>query len=111
MKKQLATLLLAAAVTLQENGSRTAVTLTLPQQAAQKVTSLQLGFAVEGADVRFAFADALPATVQAYRYQDGRLQIYLSGREALLDADGSIALGEICLAEGQTGSALSLIHI
>ena len=117
MKKQLATLLLAAAltlaalpaaaqendpaVTLQKNGSRTAVTLTLPEQAAQQVTSLQMSFTVEGAAVTFAFADNLPATVQEYRYQDGRLQLYLSGRTALLDGNGSVRLGEIRLADGQ----------
>lgn len=121
MKKQLATLLLAAAltlaalpaaaqendpaVTLQKNGSRTAVTLTLPEQAAQQVTSLQMSFTVEGAAVTFAFADNLPATVQEYRYQDGRLQLYLSGRTALLDRNGSVRLGEIRLADGQDADA------
>lgn len=121
MKKQLATLLLAAAltlaalpaaaqendpaVTLQKNGSRTAVTLTLPEQAAQQVTSLQMSFTVEGAAVTFAFADNLPATVQEYRYQDGRLQLYLSGRTALLDGNGSVRLGEIRLADGQDADA------
>lgn len=121
MKKQLATLLLAAAltlaalpaaaqendpaVTLQKNGSRTAVTLTLPEQAAQQVTSLQMSFTVEGAAVTFAFADNLPATVQEYRYQDGRLQLYLSGRTALLDGNGSVRLGEIRLADGQDAEA------
>lgn len=113
MKKQLATLLLAAALTLwalpasaeaapegvqlETSGGSTAVTLTLPEEiVGQGITSLQLSFAVQGGDVKFDFADNLPATVQEYRYQNDTLTIYLSGRDALLNSGtDSIRLGEV----------------
>lgn len=110
MKKQMATLFTAAALTLwalpalaaspegvqlTANGSNTTVALTLPQYAGQQgVTSLQLSFTVQGGDVEFDFADGLPATVQEYRCKGDTLTLYLSGRDQLL-ADNSIQLGQI----------------
>lgn len=110
MKKQMATLFTAAALTLwalpalaaspegvqlTANGSNTTVALTLPQYAGQQgVTSLQLSFTVQGGDVEFDFADGLPATVQEYRCKGDTLTLYLSGRDQML-ADNSIQLGQI----------------
>lgn len=117
MKKQLATLLLAAALTLwalpasaqaaregvqlETSGGSTVVTLTLPQETVQQgVTSLQLSFDVQGGDVKFDFADTLPATVKEYRCNDNTLTLYLSGRDTLLDSGAeSVRLGEISVAK------------
>lgn len=118
MKKQMATLLLAAALTLwalpasaqtaregvqlETTGGNTSVALTLPQStAAQGITSLQMSFSVQGGDVKFDFADNLPATVQESRYKNGTMTIYLSGRDKLLDENGSIQLGEISVTNAR----------
>ena len=124
MKKLLATLLLGAAltvgalpaaaagtdgtVTMQPDGDRAAVTLSVPEGADQDATALRLRFQVEGQDATasFAFADGLTSTVQQYRYDaaTGTLTLYLAGQEALLQ-DGSVALGEICLSAAPGTSA------
>lgn len=124
MKKLLATLLLGAAltvgalpaaaagtdgtVTMQPDGDRAAVTLSVPEGADQDATALRLRFQVEGQDATasFAFADGLTSTVQQYRYDAsaGTLTLYLAGQQALLQ-DGSVALGEICLSAAPGTSA------
>lgn len=125
MKKLLATLLLGAAlavaalpvsargtdgtVTLTADGNAAAVSLALPQEAAQGVTALRLSFEVESSEpveAEFIFDAALPGTVQQYRYDaaSGRLNVYVAGREDLLP-DGNAALGEVRVESSQTGTA------
>ena len=75
-------------VTMTAQGDRATVTLTLPADEAEGVTSLRLSFDVqtgEGADLQFTFAEGLKSAVQQARYNAaaGRLTVYLSGREAL----------------------------
>lgn len=125
MKKLLATLLLGAAlavaalpvsaqgtdgtVTLTADGNAAAVSLALPQEAAQGVTALRLSFEVESSEpveAEFVFDAALPGTVQQYRYDaaSGRLNVYVAGREELLP-DGNAALGEVRVESSQDTTA------
>lgn len=125
MKKLLATLLLGAAlavaalpvsaqgtdgtVTLTADGNAAAVSLALPQEAAQGVTALRLSFEVESSEpveAEFVFDAALPGTVQQYRYDaaSGRLNVYVAGREDLLP-DGNAALGEVRVESSQATTA------
>lgn len=125
MKKLLATLLLGAAlavaalpvsaqgtdgtVTLTADGNAAAVSLALPQEAAQGVTALRLSFEVESSEpveAEFVFDAALPGTVQQYRYDaaSGRLNVYVAGREDLLP-DGNAALGEVRVKSSQATTA------
>lgn len=125
MKKLLATLLLGAAlavaalpvsaqgtdgtVTLTADGNAAAVSLALPQEAAQGVTALRLSFEVESSEpveAEFVFDAALPGTVQQYRYDaaSGRLNVYVAGREELLP-DGNAALGEVRVESSQASTA------
>lgn len=125
MKKLLATLLLGAAlavaalpvsaqgtdgtVTLTADGNAAAVSLALPQEAAQGVTALRLSFEVESSEpveAEFVFDAALPGTVQQYRYDaaSGRLNVYVAGREELLP-DGNAALGEVRVESSQATTA------
>lgn len=125
MKKLLATLLLGAAlavaalpvsaqgtdgtVTLTADGNAAAVSLALPQEAAQGVTALRLSFEVESSEpveAEFVFDAALPGTVQQYRYDaaSGRLNVYVAGREDLLP-DGNAALGEVRVQSSQATTA------
>ena len=97
------------AVTMTAEGDRAAVTLTLPDDQAEGVTSLRLSFDVQTgreADVSFAFDGSLKSTVQQARYNAaaGRLTVYLSGREALF-TDGTLSLGEIRLSGTQNLTA------
>ena len=89
-------------VTMAAEGDRAAVTLTLPAQQAEGITSLSLSFDVqtgEEAQVQFDFDDGLQSSVQQARYNAsaGRLTIYVSGRQTLF-TDGTVTLGEICLS-------------
>lgn len=125
MKKLLATLLLGAAlavaalpvsaqgtdgtVTLTADGNAAAVSLALPQEAAQGVTALRLSFEVESSEpveAEFVFDAALPGTVQQYRYDaaSGRLNVYVAGREELLP-DGNAALGKVRVESSQASTA------
>ena len=125
MKKLLATLLLGAAlavaalpvsaqgtdgtVTLTADGNAAAVSLALPQEAAQGVTALRLSFEVESSEpveAEFVFDAALPGTEQQYRYDaaSGRLNVYVAGREELLP-DGNAALGEVRVESSQASTA------
>lgn len=125
MKKLLATLLLGTAlavaalpvsaqgtdgtVTLTADGNAAAVSLALPQEAAQGVTALRLSFEVESSEpveAEFVFDAALPSTVQQYRYDaaSGRLNVYVAGREELLP-DGNAALGEVRVESSQASTA------
>lgn len=125
MKKLLATLLLGAAlavaalpvsaqgtdgtVTLTADGNAAAVSLALPQEAAQGVTALRLSFEVESSEpveAEFVFDAELPGTVQQYRYDaaSGRLNVYVAGREDLLP-DGDAALGEVRVKSSQATTA------
>lgn len=125
MKKLLATLLLGAAlavaslpvsaqetngtVTLTADGNAAAVSLALPQEAAQGVQALRLSFEVESTEpveAEFVFDAALPGTVQQYRYDSatGRLNVYVAGRDALLPG-GSASLGEVRVASSQAATA------
>lgn len=124
MKKLLATLLLGAAltvgalpaaaagtdgtVTMQPEGDRAAVTLSVPEGADQDATALRLSFQVEGGDAAasFLFDEELTATVQQYRFDaaTGVLTLYLAGADPLLQ-EGSAELGELCLSAGRGATA------
>ena len=96
-------------VTMTAEGDRAAVTLTLPAQEVEGVTSLRLRFDVqtgEGAQVQFVFDQSLQSAVQQARYNasTGQLTIYLSGRQPLF-TDGTVSLGEIRLSGAQNLTA------
>ena len=116
MKKRIATLLVGAAllaaalpvwaadtagtVTMEAEGDRAAVCLTLPDQADQSATALRLTFQVEGGDAKaeFLFDQGMNCPVQEYRYEEssGQLTVYLAGDKPLFQ-DGSAQLGTIRL--------------
>lgn len=122
MKKRFAILLLAVSlllalswpasaqdavgtVTMTADGDRAAVTLSLPAQEVDGITSLRLSFEVQtddAATVEFVFDEGLQSSVQQARYNAsaGRLTIYLSGRQAMF-TEGAVSLGEIRLSASQ----------
>lgn len=124
MKKLLATLLMGVAlmgaalpawaadtagtVTMEAKGDQAAVSLSLPDQADQSATALQLTFQVEGGDAKaeFLFDKGLTCSVQEYRYEEssGQLTVYLAGDKPLFQ-NGSAKLGTIQLKANKGASA------
>ena len=121
MKKLLAALLLGlvlgvAALPVSALGAQGDVTLTarkdgadvalaLPEDEAEGITALSLGFTLEGGPVEgasFDFAAGLDSTVQEYRYdaQTGRLNIYIAGGQEVLPG-GTAELGRITVQAPQ----------
>ena len=92
-------------VTMTADGDRAAVTLSLPAQEVDGITSLRLSFDVQtddAATVEFVFDEGLQSSVQQARYNAsaGRLTIYLAGRQAVF-TEGTVSLGEIRLSASQ----------
>lgn len=116
MKKLFATLLLgsmmaaaALAVSAEESGAvvltpstdGAQVSLNLPSDTTQDITTMRLSLTVTSTDpldAKFVFDDAIESSVQEYRYDadSGRLNVYLSGRSNLF-ADGTLDLGQVQL--------------
>ena len=116
MKKLFATLLLgsmmaaaALAVSAEESGAvvltpstdGAQVSLNLPSDTTQDITTMRLSLTVTSSDpldAKFVFDDAIESSVQEYRYDadSGRLNVYLSGRSTLF-ADGTLDLGQVQL--------------
>lgn len=116
MKKLFATLLLgsmmaaaALAVSAEESGAvvltpstdGAQVSLNLPSDTTQDITTMRLSLTVTSTDpldAKFVFDDAIESSVQEYRYDadSGRLNVYLSGRSTLF-ADGTLDLGQVQL--------------
>lgn len=107
-------------VLIEPNQDRAEITVTLPEEQQEEITSLRLGFQLkvvkgepEGVKASFLFAENLPAAVQEYRYQKEKetLYVYLSGREDLFK-EQQLSLGTILLESSQEDGAqvsLSLI--
>ena len=116
MKKLFATLLLGSmmaaatlAVSAEESGAvvltpstdGAQVSLNLPSDTTQDITTMRLSLTVTSTDpldAKFVFDDAIESSVQEYRYDadSGRLNVYLSGRSTLF-ADGTLDLGQVQL--------------
>lgn len=116
MKKLFATLLLgsmmaaaALAVSAEEGGAvvltpstdGAQVSLNLPSDTTQDITTMRLSLTVTSSDplnAQFVFDDAIESSVREYRYDadSGRLNVYLSGRSTLF-ADGALDLGQVQL--------------
>lgn len=116
MKKLFATLLLgsmmaaaALAVSAEESGAvvltpstdGAQVSLNLPSDTTQDITTMRLSLTITSSDpldAKFVFDDAIESSVQEYRYDadSGRLNVYLSGRSTLF-ADGTLDLGQVQL--------------
>jgi len=98
-------------IELKPDKNKAEVILTMPQFAAEKVSSLQLSLDIttntSAADVSFKFNSNLPAKVKEYRYHEDThmLNLYIAGTTPLFDKD-SLSLGEV-IADTTDGSGLT----
>lgn len=128
MKKMFATLLfgsvLAAAalavpaqgsgeVTLSASSGGAQVSLEMPADTVQDVTTMHISFVISSdADIsaNFDFNDALKSSVQESRYENGRLDVYLSGSQNIF-TDGSLNLGEVLLTTADGTAAQATVSV
>lgn len=128
MKKMFATLLfgsvLAAAalavpaqgsgeVTLSASSGGAQVSLEMPADTVQDVTTMHMSFVISSdADIsaNFDFNDALKSSVQESRYENGRLDVYVSGSQNIF-ADGTLNLGEILLTTADGTAAQATVSV
>lgn len=128
MKKMFATLLfgsvLAAAalavpaqgsgeVTLSANSGGAQVSLEMPADTVQDVTTMHMSFVISSdADIsaNFDFNDALKSSVQESRYENGRLDVYISGSQNIF-TDGTLNLGEVLLTTADGTAAQATVSV
>lgn len=128
MKKMFATLLfgsvLAAAalavpaqgsgeVTLSASSGGAQVSLEMPADTVQDVTTMHMSFVISSdADIsaNFDFNDALKSSVQESRYENGRLDIYISGSQNIF-TDGTLNLGEVLLTTADGTAAQATVSV
>lgn len=128
MKKMFATLLfgsvLAAAalavpaqgsgeVTLSASSGGAQVSLEMPADTVQDVTTMHMSFVISSdADIsaNFDFNDALKSSVQESRYENGRLDVYLSGSQNIF-TDGTLNLGEVLLTTADGTAAQATVSV
>lgn len=128
MKKMFATLLfgsvLAAAalavpaqgsgeVTLSASSGGAQVSLEMPADTVQDVTTMHMSFVISSdADIsaNFDFNDALKSSVQESRYENGRLDVYISGSQNIF-TDGSLNLGEVLLTTADSTAAQATVSV
>lgn len=128
MKKMFATLLfgsvLAAAalavpaqgsgeVTLSASSGGAQVSLEMPADTVQDVTTMHMSFVISSdADIsaNFDFNDALKSSVQESRYENGRLDVYISGSQNIF-TDGTFNLGEVLLTTADGTAAQATVSV
>lgn len=128
MKKMFATLLfgsvLAAAalavpaqgsggVTLSASSGGAQVSLEMPADTVQDVTTMHMSFVISSdanISANFDFNDALKSSVQESRYENGRLDVYVSGSQNIF-ADGTLNLGEILLTTADGTAAQATVSV
>ena len=128
MKKMFATLLfgsvLAAAalavpaqgsgeVTLSASSGGAQVSLEMPADTVQDVTTMHMSFVISSdADIsaNFDFNDALKSSVQESRYENGRLDVYISGSQNIF-TDGTLNLGEVLLTTADGTAAQAMVSV
>lgn len=128
MKKMFATLLfgsvLAAAalavpaqgsgeVTLSASSGGAQVSLEMPADTVQDVTTMHMSFVISSdADIsaNFDFNDALKSSVQESRYENGRLDVYISGSQNIF-TDGTLNLGEVLLTTAGGTAAQATVSV
>lgn len=128
MKKMFATLLfgsvLAAAalavpaqgsgeVTLSASSGGAQVSLEMPADTVQDVTTMHMSFVISSdADIsaNFDFNDALKSSVQESRYENGRLDVYISGSQNIF-TDGTLNLGEVLLTTADGAAAQATVSV
>lgn len=128
MKKMFATLLfgsvLAAAalavpaqgsgeVTLSASSGGAQVSLEMPADTVQDVTTMHMSFVISSdADIsaNFDFNDALKSSVQESRYENGRLDVYISGSQNIF-TDGTLNLGEVLLTTADGTAAQATVSV
>ena len=128
MKKMFATLLfgsvLAAAalavpaqgsgeVTLSASSGGAQVSLEMPADTVQDVTTMHMSFVISSdADIsaNFDFNDALKSSVQESRYENGRLDVYISGSQNIF-TDGTLNLGEVILTTADGTAAQATVSV
>lgn len=128
MKKMFATLLfgsvLAAAalavpaqgsgeVTLSASSGGAQVSLEMPADTVQDVTTMHMSFVISSdADIsaNFDFNDALKSSVQESRYENGRLDVYISGSQNIF-TDGALNLGEVLLTTADGTAAQATVSV
>lgn len=87
-----------------------AVTINSDHGAAEGISSLQLSLKVQpteqNAKVSFEFSDSA-AKIAEFRYHedDGQLNIYLAGEDALFDKSGNLSVGTV-VVQNQDGKAV-----
>lgn len=128
MKKMFATLLfgsvLAAAalavpaqgsgeVTLSASSGGAQVSLEMPADTVQDVTTMHMSFVISSdanISANFDFNDALKSSVQESRYENGRLDVYVSGSQNIF-TDGTLNLGEILLTTADGTAAQATVSV
>lgn len=100
-------------VTLSASSGGAQVSLEMPADTVQDVTTMHMSFVISSdADIsaNFDFNDALKSSVQESRYENGRLDVYISGSENIF-TDGTLNLGEVILTTADGTAAQATVSV
>lgn len=100
-------------VTLSASSGGAQVSLEMPADTVQDVTTMHMSFVISSdADIsaNFDFNDALKSSVQESRYENGRLDVYISGSQNIF-TDGSLNLGEVLLTTADGTAAQATVSV
>ena len=100
-------------VTLSASSGGAQVSLEMPADTVQDVTTMHMSFVISSdADIsaNFDFDDALKSSVQESRYENGRLDVYISGSQNIF-TDGTLNLGEVILTTADGTAAQATVSV
>ena len=100
-------------VTLSASSGGAQVSLEMPADTVQDVTTMHMSFVISSdADIsaNFDFNDALKSSVQESRYENGRLDVYISGSQNIF-TDGTLNLGEVILTTADGTAAQATVSV
>ena len=100
-------------VTLSASSGGAQVSLEMPADTVQDVTTMHMSFVISSdADIsaNFDFNDALKSSVQESRYENGRLDVYISGSQNIF-TDGTLNLGEVLLTTADGTAAQATVSV
>lgn len=100
-------------VTLSASSGGAQVSLEMPADTVQDVTTMHMSFVISSdADIsaNFDFNDALKSSVQESRYENGRLDVFISGSQNIF-TDGTLNLGEVLLTTADGAAAQATVSV
>ncbi|HIX16828.1 MAG TPA: hypothetical protein H9860_00760 [Candidatus Gemmiger faecavium] len=100
-------------VTLSASSGGAQVSLEMPADTVQDVTTMHMSFVISSdADIsaNFDFNDALKSSVQESRYENGRLDVFISGSQNIF-TDGTLNLGEVLLTTADGTAAQATVSV